>query len=253
MINVSNNANQRGKTLNKRPKVQRTIGILGGMSDKATAEYYRMINEGVNSALGGWDIAEILIQSVNFGNIEYFVREQKWEQAREYLEEKALLTEKGGADFLICASNTMHKVLDRLDDILTIPFIHISDPTGEAISKMGLNKVGLLGTKPVMEASFIKERLKSKFEIEVIVPCEKDQVLVDKIIFDELVKSAFTESSSKIYQAICRDLQNKGAQAIIMGCTEIFLLLKQKDLPDLPLIDTTTLHTQAAVDLTLFK
>jgi aspartate racemase len=147
----------------------------------------------------------------------------------------------------------MHKVLDRLDDILTIPFIHISDPTGEAISKMGLNKVGLLGTKPVMEASFIKERLKSKFEIEVIVPCEKDQVLVDKIIFDELVKSAFTESSSKIYQAICRDLQNKGAQAIIMGCTEIFLLLKQKDLPDLPLIDTTTLHTQAAVDLTLFK
>ncbi|WP_233499875.1 aspartate/glutamate racemase family protein [Glaciecola sp. KUL10] len=237
--------------MNKRPKVQRTIGILGGMSDKATAEYYRMINEGVNAKHGGWDIAEIVIQSVNFGNIEYFVREQKWDLAREYLEKKALLTEKGGADFLICASNTMHKVLDRLDEILSIPFIHISDPTGEAILKMGLNKVGLLGTKPVMEASFIKQRLRSKYNIEVIVPSEEDQLSVDKIIFDELVKSKISVTSAKRYQSICRVLQNRGAQAIIMGCTEIFLLLKQEDIPDLPLIDTTELHTKEAVRLAL--
>ena len=231
--------------------MQRTIGILGGMSDKATAEYYRMINEGVNAKHGGWDIAEIVIQSVNFGNIEYFVREQKWDLAREYLENKALLTEKGGADFLICASNTMHKVLDRLDEILSIPFIHISDPTGEAILKMGLNKVGLLGTKPVMEASFIKQRLRSKYNIEVIVPSEEDQLSVDKIIFDELVKSKINVTSAKRYQSICRALQNRGAQAIIMGCTEIFLLLKQEDIPDLPLIDTTELHTKEAVRLAL--
>ncbi|GBL06127.1 aspartate racemase [Glaciecola sp. KUL10] len=221
------------------------------MSDKATAEYYRMINEGVNAKHGGWDIAEIVIQSVNFGNIEYFVREQKWDLAREYLEKKALLTEKGGADFLICASNTMHKVLDRLDEILSIPFIHISDPTGEAILKMGLNKVGLLGTKPVMEASFIKQRLRSKYNIEVIVPSEEDQLSVDKIIFDELVKSKISVTSAKRYQSICRVLQNRGAQAIIMGCTEIFLLLKQEDIPDLPLIDTTELHTKEAVRLAL--
>lgn len=237
--------------MGNRPTIQRTIGILGGMSDKATAEYYRMINEGVNNALGGWEIAEVLIQSVNFGNIEYFVREGRWEQAREYLEKKALLAEKGGADFLICASNTMHKVLDRLDNILSIPFLHISDPSGEAIRSMGLNKVGLLGTKPVMQANFIKERLKSKFDIDVIVPNEQDQINVDRIIFDELVKAKFTESSANTYQTICRDLQAQGAQAIIMGCTEIFLLLKQDDLPDLPLIDTTRLHTKAAVKLAL--
>lgn len=237
--------------MGNRPTIQRTIGILGGMSDKATAEYYRMINEGVNNALGGWEIAEVLIQSVNFGNIEYFVREGRWEQAREYLEKKALLAEKGGADFLICASNTMHKVLDRLDNILSIPFLHISDPSGETIRSMGLNKVGLLGTKPVMQANFIKERLKSKFDIDVIVPNEQDQINVDRIIFDELVKAKFTESSANTYQTICRDLQAQGAQAIIMGCTEIFLLLKQDDLPDLPLIDTTRLHTKAAVKLAL--
>lgn len=166
----------------------KTIGILGGMSNQATAEYYRMINEAVNQRLGGWDIAETLIQGVNFGNIEYFVRNNKWDEARNYLEKKAIGVQKGGADLLICVSNTMHRVLDNIEKIIDIPFIHISDPTGEAIVASGLSKVGLIGTKPVMEASYISDRFRDNFGIEIITPDKNDQVVIDQIIFDELVK-----------------------------------------------------------------
>lgn len=235
----------------KRPIPMKTIGILGGMSDQATVEYYRMINEAVNQRLGGWDIAETLIQGVNFGNIEYFVRNNKWSEAREYLEQKAIGAQNGGADILICASNTMHKVMDNISNIIDIPFIHIVDPTGEAIVKKGLSKVGLIGTKPVMEASYISDRFRDNFNVEIVTPNEKDQTLIDQIIFDELVKGKIEDSSRQVYIEACRRLRDRGAQGIILGCTEIFLLIGQSDMPDLPVFNTAELHVRAAVDIAL--
>ena len=235
----------------QRPTPMKTIGILGGMSNQATSEYYRMINEKINQRLGGWEIGETLIQGLNFGNIEYYVRNQRWDEAREYIEKKAIAAEKGGADLLVCVSNTMHCVLDRMEDILSIPFIHISDPSGEAIKKAGFTKVGILGTKPVMEASYIKDRFKSRFDIELVSPSEEDQVLVDQIIFDELVKGIISAESKQHYVDISRKLLAKGAQVIVLGCTEIFLLLKPEDLPEAPLFNTTELHVEAAIDLAL--
>jgi len=235
----------------KRPMPMKTIGILGGMSNQATAEYYRLINEAVNKRLGNWDIAETLIQGVNFGNIEYFVRNGKWDEAREYLTKKAIGTEKGGADLLICVSNTMHRVLDNISDLVDIPFIHITDPTGQAIVNAGLSKVGLIGTKSVMEASFISDRYKRKNGIDIVTPDEEHQVLVDQIIFDELVKGKILETSRQKYIEVCRGLRDKGAQGIILGCTEIFLLLQQSDMPEMQMFNTTELHVKAAVDMAL--
>lgn len=235
----------------QRPTPMKTIGILGGMSNQATSEYYRMINEKVNQRLGGWEIGETLIQGVNFGNIEYYVRNKRWDEAREYIEKKAIDAEKGGADLLICVSNTMHCVLDRMEEILSIPFIHISDPTGQAINKVGLKKVGILGTKPVMEASYIKNRFKTKFDIELLSPNEQDQVLVDQIIFDELVKGKISLESKQHYVDISRKLLAQGAQGIILGCTEIFLLLTPEDLTEAPLFNTTELHVESAIELAL--
>ena len=234
-----------------RPTKMKTIGILGGMSNQATSEYYRMINELVNQRLGGWEIGETLIQGLNFGNIEYYVSNGLWDEARTYIEAKAKGAELAGADMLICVSNTMHCVLDNIDSVVSIPFIHISDPTGQAIKNAGLTKVGILGTKPVMQASYIKDRFENKFGIEVISPNESEQISVDKIIFDELVKGKISKESKQVYVSVCENLLLKGAQGIILGCTEIFLLLKQEDLPQAPLFNTTELHAKAAVDLAL--
>lgn len=234
-----------------RPTKMKTIGILGGMSNQATSEYYRLINDLVNQRLGGWEIGETLIQGLNFGNIEYYVRNGLWDEARMYLETKAKGAELAGADMLICVSNTMHCVLDNIDSVVSIPFIHISDPTGQAIKDAGLTKVGILGTKPVMQASYIKDRFAQKFGIEVISPTETEQICVDKIIFDELVKGKITQASKQAYISVCVNLLAKGAEGIILGCTEIFLLLQPEDLPQAPLFNTTELHAKAAVDLAL--
>ena len=205
----------------------------------------------VNQRLGGWEIAETLIQGVNFGNIEHYVRNGLWAEARSYIEAKAKGAELGGADMLICVSNTMHCVLDNIDNVVNIPFIHISDPTGRAIQHAGLRKVGILGTKPVMEARYIKDRFKQNFNIDVISPNEADQVSVDNIIFDELVRRKITAASKQVYIKVCENLLANGAQGIILGCTEIFLLLKPEDFPQAPLFNTAELHAQAAVDLAL--
>lgn len=238
-------------THSKRPTAMKTIGILGGMSDKATIEYYKFINSKMNAHFGAWDIGETLIQGCNFGNIEYYVRNNAWEGARAYLEQKALLAEAGGADVLLCVSNTMHKVLDRLPQLLSIPFIHITTPTAQAINKAGLNKVALLGTQPVMQADYIKAEY-AKFDIEIVVPNEAEQREVDRIIFDELVKGKISPSSRQYYVDVSMDLaQGKGAEGLILGCTEIFLLIDQGDLPSLPVFNTTELHVDAAVTFAL--
>ncbi len=231
----------------QRPFSQKTIGILGGMSDRATVEYYNFINEAVNKRLGGWDIAETLIIGCNFGNIEYFVREGKWALAEQYLLQKAKLAEKGGADILICMSNTMHKVLENIEQHISIPFIHIATPTAAAINQQGLQKVALLGTKPVMAESYMRKKYEAE-GIEILVPKEADQKQIDRIIFDELVKNIVSNDSKKIYIDICQKLFREGAQGVILGCTEIFLLIKPEDFDDLPLFNTTELHVNAAVD-----
>jgi aspartate racemase len=233
-----------------RPYSQKTIGILGGMSNRATVEYYNFINQAVNNKVGGWDIAETIIIGCNFGNIEYFVRQGEWAAAESYLLEKARLAEAGGADILICMSNTMHKVLSRISDIISIPFIHIATPTAAAIKQKELHTVALLGTLPVMAEDYMREKYEDA-GIKIVVPTEMQQRQIDSIIFDELVKNVVTPQSKQIYIEICHDLVSRGAQGIILGCTEIFLLIQPADFNNLPLFNTTELHVNAVVDAAL--
>jgi aspartate racemase len=232
-----------------RPTKQKTIGVLGGMSNQATAEYYRLLNLETNHRLGNWEIAETVIVGVNFGNVEYYVRNNLWDEAGDYLATKALAAQSAGADFLICVSNTMHRVAPRFTRDLKIPFLHIADPTGSAIRQAGAIRVGLIGTKPVMASKFLIDHYSKNFDVEVLVPDEREQVEVDRIIFDELVRGQFLPASRDAYVRICERLRARGAEGIILGCTEIFLLLTQDDLPGLPLFDTTSLHVKAAIEL----
>lgn len=238
-------SNMQGQTNSRRPMRQKTIGILGGMSDQATSAYYRLINQEINRHLGGWDIAETVIVGVNFGNIEYFIRNDLWTQAGEYLARKAEAAQSAGAELLVCVSNTMHRVADRFTRDLSIPFIHIAEPTGRAIHTGGLTRVGLLGTRPVMNANYLRDYYEQNFGVDIIVPAEEEQAEVDRIIFDELVRSRLIPESKAYYLSVCDSLRSRGAQGVILGCTEIFLLISQKDKPDFPMFDTTALHAEA--------
>jgi aspartate racemase len=229
----------------------KTIGVLGGMSDQATAEYYRLINAAVNARLGGWNTAEVIISSVNFGNIERFVRNGAWEEAGRYLAAKAQGLERAGADLLICVSNTLHRVSDTFTAGLSIPFLHIADPTGEAIQGAGLKRVGLLGTRPVMSAPYLRDYYTRHFNCEVLVPDEGEQSAVDRIIFDELVRRDLKPESKAVYLDVIDRLRGKGAEGVILGCTEIFLLVSQPDRPGFPMFNTTALHVERAVNMAL--
>jgi aspartate racemase len=229
----------------------KTIGVLGGMSNQATAQYYRLINEMVNARLGGWNTAEIMIASVNFGNIERYLRSGAWEEAGQYLAHKARGLEQAGADFIICVSNTMHRVADAFTAELSIPLLHIVDPTGAAIQAAGLTRIAILGTKPVMSASYLQERYSKRFGIQVIAPDEADQNAIDRIIFDELVRGELRVESKAIYLEIIDRMRSAGAEGVILGCTEIFLLVSQEDRPDFPMFDTTELHVRRAVEIAL--
>jgi aspartate racemase len=231
-----------------RPRPLRTIGILGGMSAQATAEYYRLINLAVNQRLGGWDIAETIIMGVNFGNIEHFIRHAMWTEAGDYLSEKAQAAERAGADLLICASNTMHCVADKFTEKIKIPFLHIADPTGETIRRAGLHKVALLGTSPAMSMPFLRDYFQEKHGLQIVVPHEEDQQRLHQIIFDELVFGVVRPASKTFYLDVCQRLQQQGAEGVILGCTEIFLLMSQPDMPDFPMFNTTALHVEAAVE-----
>lgn len=237
--------------MNSRPLKQKIIGILGGMSNQATVEYYRMINAEVNKSLGGWEIAETLIAGLNFGNVEYFVRNHLWDELSIYLEGKVLDLKAGGADLIICVSNTVHKVLAPIMERIDIPFIHIVDPTAKAIQKQGLKRIAILGTKPVMSLPYIKDYYQEKYDIEVFSPNEEEQIEIDRIIFDELVKAQFHKTSKQKYLETVDRLEKEGAQGIILGCTEIFLLIEQADRPNLPFFNTTELHVKAAADFVL--
>ncbi len=230
-----------------RPLAQRTIGILGGMSNQATGEYYRLLNEALNALYGGWDNGEIVVVSVNFGNITHFIRHDLWEDAQSYLAEKVDRLERAGVDVIICVSNTMHRVVEPIMQTRSTPFIHIADPTGAAIQRMGLTRVALLGTMPVMCSRDLARRYREKFGVEILSPRDTDKTIVDRVIFDELVRRDLRPESKSEYLRIVAELRKRGAQGVILGCTEIFLLIGAEDLPGFPVFDTTSLHVGAAV------
>jgi len=228
----------------------KTIGVLGGMSSVATAEYYRRINAGVNEHRGGHAAADLVVYSVDFAVIESFIRNEQWDQAAEYLAERARRLERAGAEFLILATNTMHRVAAEVQNAVGIPLIHIVDPTADAATADGATTLGLLGTTPVMEAEFYRKRF-ADFGFTVLVPPQPDRDLVHRVIFEELTHGTVDEHSRQEYLRIMRDLVARGAGGIVLGCTEIGVLVGPEDLPGTALYDTTALHVERAVRTSL--
>ncbi|MEC5425711.1 aspartate/glutamate racemase family protein [Virgibacillus sp. C22-A2] len=223
----------------------KTIGLIGGMSWESSIEYYRIINEEVNAALGGLHSAKCLLYSVDFEEIERFQVEGNWEAAGKLLGNVAKSLERAGADFIVICTNTMHKVIAPIAERINIPIIHIADATADLIKKQGLRTVGLLGTKYTMEQDFYKSRLESQ-GIEVLVPGQSERVRINEIIFEELCFGKIKTPSKQYFQEVMKGLVEEGAEGIILGCTEIGLLIKQED-TDIPLFDTTRIHAVEAV------
>jgi aspartate racemase len=227
------------------------IGILGGSSDQATVDYYVRLNKAVNRREGGQNTAELIINSMNFAFSAACVIEERWDDVGAYLADRAVALERAGAELLICVSNTLHKTAPIFLADVHVPFLHIVDPTARAIQRQGLKKVALLGTKPVMAGTHISSRYEELFGIETIVPDDAGQHLVNQIIFDELCAGVFTAESKGRYLDVMADLEKRGAQGVILGCTEIPLLVSQADRPDFAMFDTTGLHVEEAVDFSL--
>ncbi len=225
----------------------RTVGIIGGMSWQSSAEYYRLVNEGVARRLGGFHSARVLMLSVDFAEIEELQEAGDWSRAGEVLADAARSLEAGGADVVLLATNTMHRVAAAIEVALGVPFIHIADPTGEAVRRAGIRRVALLGTRYTMEQDFYRGRLEQRFGIEVLVPDEPDRTMVHDVIYGELVHVVVRDGSREAYRAAIERLVQRGAQGVILGCTEIGLLVSQDDLT-VPAFDTTALHCAAAVD-----
>lgn len=228
----------------------RTIGLLGGMSWESSAQYYRLINQETQRRLGGTHSAPSVMVSVDFAAIEALQHAGDWDALSERMIDAAQQAERGGAQLLVICTNTMHRMADAVADALSIPLLHIADPVGRAIAAQGLTRVGLLGTAFTMEQPFLRERLQRNFGLEVITPDSQDRSDVHRIIYYELVRGVVTEPSRATYRAIMQRLADEGAQAIILGCTEIMLLVGQED-SAVPLFDTTTLHALAAVEAAL--
>ena len=224
----------------------KTIGLLGGMSWESTLSYYKSINQGVKQQLGGLNSAKICLYSVNFEQIEKLQHQGKWDETAEILSDAACSVEKGGADVLLICTNTMHKVAPQIEENISIPILHIADATAEKLLEEKISKVGLLGTNFTMEQEFYKGRLTDKFAIDVVVPEEEDRLKVHNIIYQELCRGEIKESSRAEYIRIIDKLRNQGAEAVILGCTEIALLVQQQH-TDVPLFDTTAIHAEAAV------
>lgn len=228
----------------------RTIGLIGGMSWQSSAEYYRIINEAVQTQLGPLRSAEMLMFSVDFGPIERAQHEGRWDDAGVLLQQAAKRLEAGGAECVVLCTNTMHKLASFIEDAVSIPLLHVADPVGEAAKARGITCVGLLGTAFTMEQDFIKSRLRDKFGLDVLVPEADDREVVHRVIYDELCVGIVKDASRAAYQDVMARLASRGAQAIVLGCTEISLLVKPED-NDLLLLDTTALHAAAAVDFAL--
>lgn len=225
---------------------QQVIGMIGGMSWKSSAEYYRLINEGVQARLGGLHSARCLMWSFDFADIESLQRADRWDEAALLMVDAAQRLERAGASFLVIATNTMHIAAPQVEAATSLPLLHIADPTAEAIKADGLRRVGLLGTAFTMERDFYKGRLSARHGLEVLVPEAPDRATVHRIIYEELVQGQVRDASRQAYREVIARLVARGAEAIILGCTEIMLLIGPEDSP-VPLYDTTRLHAQAAV------
>jgi len=225
---------------------QKTIGLLGGMSWESTAIYYRELNEGIKAKLGGLHSARICMVSVDFEEIEKLQQIEDWNGTAVILSEAAIAIEKGGADFLLICTNTMHKVAPQIEANISIPILHIADATAQRLRKAGIKKVGLLGTRFTMEQDFYKGRLVEKYGIDVIVPNEPEREDVHSVIYNELCLGSIDQNSRERYLKIIAQLAANGAEAVILGCTEIALLVKQNHTAT-PLYDTTAIHAEQAV------
>ena len=226
------------------------MGLIGGMSWESSAQYYRIVNQEVRARLGGVHSAKSLMWSMDFGEIERLQHIGDWSALTGEMTDAAGRLEAGGADFLVICTNTMHRMADAISAAVSIPLLHIADPTAEKIKALGLSRVGLLGTAFTMEQDFYKGRLIERHGLDVLVPGEEDRKTVHDIIYKELVVGRVEDASRDAYRQVIQRLVERGAQAIIMGCTEIMLLISQADSP-VPVFDTTELHALAAVDRAL--
>lgn len=224
----------------------KTIGVLGGMSWKSSADWYRMANEQVHETLGGYHSAPILLDSLDFAEIEALQESGDWEDAGAILAEHAKRLEAAGAGLIVLCTNTMHIVADRITAAIGVPFLHIGDITAEAITAAGLSTVGVLGTSFTMEQPFYRDRL-AAHGITSLVPEDADRATVHRIIFDELVHGIVTDQSRRAYREVIRRLVDRGAEGIILGCTEIELLIGRAD-STVPVFPTTALHVRAALE-----
>ncbi len=225
----------------------KTIGLLGGMSWESTQWYYQALNQGVKNKLGGLHSAKIILHSVDFAEIEKLQAQGDWHAAGDLLANAALGVEKAGADFLLICTNTMHKVAPQIEAKITIPLLHIADATANELIAKGIETVGLLGTAFTMEQDFYKGRLEGNYGLKVITPSQSDRAIVHKVIYKELCLGKIDYTSKQEYLRIIQDLNNRGAQSVILGCTEVGLLVKQAD-TSVKLFDTTFIHANAAVN-----
>ena len=228
----------------------KTIGLIGGMSWESSVEYYRIINETIQAKLGGLHSAKSVMYSVDFAEIELLQHQGRWQEAAQVLIGAAKSVENGGADFVVLCTNTMHKVADDIQAHINIPFLHIADATARQIKDSGINKVGLLGTCFTMEEDFYKSRLTQKYGLDVIIPNAEGREIVHRVIYDELVVGKIRQDSKQRYLDIIQRLVEGGAEGIILGCTEIGLLVRDGDCR-VPLFDTTKIHAVAAVEYAL--
>ena len=230
-------------------KKQRTLGIIGGMSWESTESYYRLINEGIKAELGNLHSADLLIHSVDFAPIGELQAQGAWDEMGAILANSGKRLQAAGAQGLLIATNTMHKVVDDVQAATNLPIIHIADATAKAIQAQGLTKIALLGTQFTMTQDFYKQRLIDT-GLQVLIPENDARAEVHRIIYDELCQGQFLDSSRQYYSQVIKDLANKGAEGVILGCTEIGLLIQQADSP-IAVFDTTAIHAAAAVDFLL--
>ena len=226
------------------------IGLIGGMSWESSAEYYRLINEEVRNRLGSTHSAKSLMWSMDFAEIETLQHEGNWQALSEKMCQAAVSLERGGADFIVICTNTMHKLAEQVQACLNIPLLHIADATAKEITSKNIKKVGLLGTEFTMKQDFYKGRLADKFGLKVFIPNDEDCQIVHRIIYQELVAGIIRDESRQQYRQIIQKLVDAGAEAIILGCTEIMLLVSPAD-SAVPVFDTTEIHAQAAVNMAL--
>lgn len=223
----------------------KTVGIIGGLSPESTVKYYQWLNEGVQARLGGHHSAKVIISSVDFGEFVALKEKGDWDTQGRLLSQEAINLQNAGADFIVLATNTMHKMADQIESALNIPFLHLADATADKILAAGLSKIGLLGTRYTMELDFYKARLQDK-GIQTIVPDKHGRDQVNTIIYDELCHGIIKEESRQAYRTIIKDMIDGGAEGIIMGCTEITMLIDETD-STVPLFDTTKIHVEGAL------